>query len=198
MGEHDPKLTLTLRKLTRLAGTVNTPDGMTVAGAKITYGSPALVYRLTTESSPTGHFELELPAAADTVSLTVVAPGLATKMEIMPVDKESKRLNVVMTPAAGALLIRIGSAPPWPFVAHGGFVASILDVMSYRGGGGSGSQERTSEGILLRLEPGEYFVCPAMTLSNSCSEAKVAMGTTAVVDSRTLWPAKPESGRSSK
>ena len=199
VGDDDSKVTLTLRKETKLTGLVTTSDGQGVAGAKITFGSPETVYRMPTESSPTGRFELELPATADTVSLTVVAPGLATKMVTVPIDRESKRLDVIMTPVAGSLLIRVGSTPPWPFVAHGGFVASILNLMSFSGPWGGGAPEDTREGILLRLEPGEYRVCPAMMSSDKCAPAKVMPGVTAFVDARTFWPRKSDqSGRSSK
>ena len=188
VDDHASPLTLVLRPMRKMEGSLLAPSGSPVAGALVRYWTPNAPFLGEVVTSPTGRFSFELEPNAPAVTLAIVAPGFPAKLTSVLVPDKGNKLEVVLGRAGGRLVIPIRDrTPPWPSIARDGAQAILPYLVPPRPSGGT-PPWLTREGYAIDIEPGEYTICATRDLSDACVRQVVVPGATVVVDT----PRRPE------
>lgn len=169
-----PELTLTLRPIRELVGTVRSVGGRPVPGARILLfpelaASPR-VAPLDVASGIDGSFRVKLPGDTLFITLLVAPPGHAARLLRSTWPAKGEALEVAVEPAGGLLTVEL---PPPPAAAGPGRPRSFTQVLFYDGAAlpalllaqflGQGPAGLGGPPAAFHLNSGTYTLCTGKT-----------------------------------
>lgn len=166
---------LVVARRRQLRGVVVTASGEPLAGATVralTHPAEPLQEVFT---GPSGQFVLKLARGTAAVDLVVHTPGFPLKLVTLPLRDGVARIAIGRS--ASKLLVRFGSAPPWPFIRRDDSAFFPLSVLSF-----PRIPSRRTGGVGVEVEPGRYTICPRPAASQQCIVRTIAPGEGAIVD----------------
>ena len=162
-----PELRLTLRSRQQIQGRVYSSHGP-VPGAQVSAKAPP---DQTTAASadqaitgPAGEFSVKLPAGIRAVHLSVLAPGYATRMLLIPLGVDPV-LEVPLEPVGGTLLVDLGDrtldelrGTATGILAHGESFVPFMETVRWA------QLQRVAQPdphrlVLPNMEAGDYLLC---------------------------------------
>ncbi|HVR38334.1 MAG TPA: carboxypeptidase-like regulatory domain-containing protein [Thermoanaerobaculia bacterium] len=179
------EITLTLRELRKITTVLTTTSGHPVAGAQISYWNPLLGIPRPAVSGPNGRFTIVVPATIDHVHLSAYAPGVPFTLTQVALPRDDNSVSVTVSDIAGKLAIHSGENLFWPIVHHQGAMGSFGVLRMLREFAGP-PPWLAPGGIVIDVEPGEYTLCPTLSINDRCVTRTVVAGATTVVDA-TQW-----------
>jgi hypothetical protein len=184
-SEDPPQATLVLQHDIVVQGQVVIDTGQPLPGAIVRYMSGMGGMREEV-ADPYGRFTLRAPAGS-VVDVATLAPGLPVRLQRITVARD-RRLVVQLSRVPGIGVIRMDSAPPWPYIFSNDAGVPLPALFRPRAPGAPPAELSNAE-FLLELEPGDYAVCADRNRSQ-CVTATVPPAARVPIDARTLWATK--------
>jgi hypothetical protein len=174
---------LTLHARREVTLWIVSPSGQPVSGAVVRFSNQYFWHEEVT--GPSGDAHGELPRGIDAIDIIIAAIGFPTKIVKLPITPEMEtNPQIMLGRAAATLIVKVGSAPPWPMVRLDQSNADLHSLMELFSSplGGPSLPNRTSRGFEFEVDPGTYTFCPDRNVSSKCVQKMLAPGIEAVVD----------------
>jgi hypothetical protein len=104
------------------------------------------------------------------------------KLSITPEMETNPQITLGGT--AATLIVKVGSAPPWPMVRFDQSTADLHSLPELFSSplGGPSLPNRTSRGFEFEVDPGMYTFCPGRSVSSKCIQKMLAPQIDTIVD----------------
>jgi hypothetical protein len=176
-------VSLVLRHKVTLSVRVISPGGAPVAGALIRYSSPGWFGRTEeTTTGPDGTASLTMPANTAAVDAVVLASGFPIRFASLSRAGSADTVDVPLPASGGALEYVHGRSYAWPVVRRAGGGPLGLRFLLTPPIGDLYPNVMPTGGFSFNVEPGSYFVCADLAMSERCGAAEVRAGDRAVID----------------
>jgi len=160
-GEADSTVKLVVVPERTVRGVIVTAEGFPVAGAVVRFAASSSSGYGDTVAGPGGTFEIAVPERTESVTVAILAVGMPVHLAVLRVaDGEDRVQEVVLTPAAGRLLIPMTPTSRMPGIGLPGGALLALSALIFPPDGSSAlPQGIAADGFDIALVPGPYVVC---------------------------------------